>query len=108
MAMLDELQRRALAAVTEAAPRAAADPARPVYHFLPPAQWMNDVHGAFHDRGWYHVFSASSKPSSAGARGRIDTLGEKDPPDGAALRSIPLRPGAPELPPKASGTSMNR
>ena len=45
-----------MAAVSEAAPRAAADPARPVYHFLPPAQWMNDVHGAFHHRGWYHVF----------------------------------------------------
>ena len=45
-----------MAAVAEAAPRAAADPARPVYHFLPPAQWMNDVHGAFHYRGWYHVF----------------------------------------------------
>ena len=56
MARLDELQRRALAAVAEAAPRAAADPARPVYHFLPPAQWMNDVHGAVHHRGWYHVF----------------------------------------------------
>ena len=53
---LDELRRRAMAAVAEAAPRAAADPARPVYHFLPPAQWMNDVHGAFHHRGWYHVF----------------------------------------------------
>ena len=45
-----------MAAVAEAVPRAAADPARPVYHFLPPAQWMNDVHGAFHHRGWYHVF----------------------------------------------------
>ena len=53
---LDELRRRAMAAVADAAPRAAADPARPVYHFLPPAQWMNDVHGAFHHRGWYHVF----------------------------------------------------
>ena len=56
MAMLDELRRRAMAAVAAAAPRAAADPARPVYHFLPPAQWMNDVHGAFYHRGWYHVF----------------------------------------------------
>ena len=56
MDRLDELTRRAMAAVAEAAPRAASDPARPVYHFLPPAQWMNDVHGAFHYRGWYHVF----------------------------------------------------
>ena len=56
VAAMDGLTRRAMAAVTEAAPRAAADPARPVYHFLPPAQWMNDVHGAFFHRGWYHVF----------------------------------------------------
>ena len=56
MQVTDELTRQAMAAVAEAAPRAAADPARPVYHFLPPAQWMNDVHGAFHHRGWYHVF----------------------------------------------------
>ena len=56
MAMLDELRQRAMAAVAAAAPRAAADPARPVYHLLPPAQWMNDMHGAFHHRGWYHVF----------------------------------------------------
>ena len=53
---MDGLTRRAMAAVAEAAPRAASDPARPVYHFLPPAQWMNDVHGAFFHRGWYHVF----------------------------------------------------
>ena len=54
--MIDDLRRRAMAAVRAAAPRAAADPTRPSYHFLPPAQWMNDVHGAFYHRGWYHVF----------------------------------------------------
>ena len=32
------------------------DPARPVWHFGPPAQWMNDPNGtAWHD-GWFHVF----------------------------------------------------
>ncbi|MDE0027724.1 MAG: GH32 C-terminal domain-containing protein [Spirochaetaceae bacterium] len=56
MEVTDGLTRRAMAAVAEAALRAAADPARPVYHFRPPGQWMNDVHGAFHHRGWYHVF----------------------------------------------------
>ena len=27
-----------------------------MFHLRPPAQWMNDVHGAFFHRGWYHVF----------------------------------------------------
>ena len=45
----------AWAAVEAAAGRAARDPARPVYHLLPPAQWMNDVCGAIHHRGWYHL-----------------------------------------------------
>ncbi len=35
---------------------AAADPNRPVYHFLPEARWMNDPNGAFFADGWYHVF----------------------------------------------------
>ncbi len=43
-------------ALQEAIPLAEADPARPIYHFLPPAQWMNDPAGAiFHD-GTYHLF----------------------------------------------------
>jgi beta-fructofuranosidase len=37
-------------------PVAAADPNRPVYHFLPQARWMNDPNGAFFADGWYHVF----------------------------------------------------
>jgi len=32
------------------------DPARPVWHFGPPAQWMNDPHGTLWHDGWYHVF----------------------------------------------------
>ena len=43
------------AAIEAAAGRAARDPARPVYHLLPPAQWMNDVCGTIHHRGWYHL-----------------------------------------------------
>ena len=33
-----------------------ADPARPVWHFGPPAQWMNDPNGTLWHDGWYHVF----------------------------------------------------
>jgi beta-fructofuranosidase len=32
------------------------DPHRPRYHFLPPANWMNDPNGLIHWRGRYHLF----------------------------------------------------
>lgn len=34
----------------------AADPLRPSYHFLPPANWMNDPNGPIFHNGWYHLF----------------------------------------------------
>jgi beta-fructofuranosidase len=43
-------------AVGAASPKAANDKSRPVFHFRPPAQWMNDVCGAFFYKGWHHVF----------------------------------------------------
>lgn len=42
--------------VAAAIPRAAADPARPVFHFRPPAQWMNDPNGVIYHNGWYQLF----------------------------------------------------
>lgn len=51
-----QLINRAMAAVLDAAPKAAMDRTRPVYHFRPPSQWMNDVCGAFCHQGQYHVF----------------------------------------------------
>lgn len=32
------------------------DPQRPIYHFLPPANWMNDPNGAAQWKGVYHLF----------------------------------------------------
>ena len=32
------------------------DPHRPRYHFLPPANWMNDPNGLIQWRGKYHLF----------------------------------------------------
>ncbi|MBN1934052.1 MAG: glycoside hydrolase family 32 protein [Anaerolineae bacterium] len=32
------------------------DPHRPIYHFLPPANWMNDPNGLMQHRGRYHMF----------------------------------------------------
>lgn len=36
--------------------RFAHDPHRPRYHFLPPANWMNDPNGCIQWRGDYHLF----------------------------------------------------
>jgi|SRR5581483_3286670 len=35
---------------------AASDPARPVYHFHPPANWNNDPNGTIWYKGWHHLF----------------------------------------------------
>jgi beta-fructofuranosidase len=47
---------KAMEALRQAAPRAKADPTRPVYHFLPEAQWMNDACGGIYHKGYYHLF----------------------------------------------------
>lgn len=47
---------KAEAAVAAAAPRAAADPLRPIFHVLPAAQWMNDPNGPVFFDGHYHLF----------------------------------------------------
>jgi sucrose-6-phosphate hydrolase SacC (GH32 family) len=47
---------RAMASVAAAAPHAQADPARPIYHFLPPANWMNDPNGPIFHNGYFHLF----------------------------------------------------
>ena len=46
----------AQAAIQAAVEKAASDPTRPVYHFRPPAQWMNDICGAIYHKGYYHIF----------------------------------------------------
>jgi len=47
---------RAETTVRAATPVATADPLRPVFHFRPPTQWINDICGAFWDADWYHIF----------------------------------------------------
>ena len=32
------------------------DPHRPVYHFMPPSAWMNDINGTIYWNGRYHLF----------------------------------------------------
>ncbi len=52
----DAIRGSAIAAVEAAIPMAQSDPTRPVYHFRPPAQWMNDICGAIYYKGHYHIF----------------------------------------------------
>ena len=51
-----EALRKAWEAIQGEVEVASVDPTRPVYHFMPPARWMNDPNGAFYEDGWYHLF----------------------------------------------------
>ncbi len=52
----EESLKRATDALTAAIPKAENSAERPVYHFHPPAQWMNDPNGPLYYKGYYHVF----------------------------------------------------
>ncbi|MEM7030320.1 MAG: glycoside hydrolase family 32 protein [Chloroflexota bacterium] len=47
---------KAMASVAAATAKAEADPTRPLYHFRPPANWMNDPNGPIYHNGYYHLF----------------------------------------------------
>ncbi len=47
---------QAMASVAAATAQAQADPTRPIYHFCPPANWMNDPNGTIYHNGYYHLF----------------------------------------------------
>ncbi len=47
---------KAMASVAAAVAKAESDPHRPRYHFLPPANWMNDPNGTIYHNGYYHLF----------------------------------------------------
>jgi beta-fructofuranosidase len=53
---MSDAMTRATAAVQAAAPRAQADPARPIFHVTSPAQWINDPNGPIFYKGVYHLF----------------------------------------------------
>jgi beta-fructofuranosidase len=55
-AIADESIAKAMASVQTAVTKARSDPTRPVYHFRPPAQWMNDPNGTIFHNGFYHLF----------------------------------------------------
>jgi beta-fructofuranosidase len=47
---------KAMQSVAAATARAESDPTRPIYHFRPPALWMNDPNGTIYHNGYYHLF----------------------------------------------------
>lgn len=47
---------KAMLSVHGACARAQADATRPIFHFLPPANWMNDPNGPIYFNGWNHLF----------------------------------------------------
>ncbi|MEM7534210.1 MAG: glycoside hydrolase family 32 protein [Chloroflexota bacterium] len=47
---------KAMQSVAAVVPKAEADPTRPVYHFRPPANWMNDPNGTIYHNGVYQLF----------------------------------------------------
>ena len=52
----EEAIARAMTSVQSAVAKAGADSTRPVYHFRPPAQWMNDPNGTIFHNGYFHLF----------------------------------------------------
>jgi sucrose-6-phosphate hydrolase SacC (GH32 family) len=52
----DDALARAADGVKAAAGRAQADPDRPTFHLMPPANWLNDPNGPLFYKGYYHLF----------------------------------------------------
>ncbi len=52
----EELIRKAMRAIRDAAALAERDPERPRWHFRPPSQWNNDPNGTIFHNGWHHLF----------------------------------------------------
>jgi len=46
----------AMVSATAAEKRASGDHQRPTYHFMAPANWMNDPNGPIHHGGYYHIY----------------------------------------------------
>jgi beta-fructofuranosidase len=45
-----------MAALQAGAPRAQADPTRPIFHITAPSEWINDPNGPIYYHGVYHLF----------------------------------------------------
>ena len=67
-----------------------ADHHRPVYHFLPPASWMNDPNGLIQWKGVYHMFY---QYNPLGRLPPQNTVGPRDQHGPCALDPPSNRPG---------------
>ncbi|MBI5284541.1 MAG: glycoside hydrolase family 32 protein [Chloroflexi bacterium] len=85
------------------------DPHRPVYHFVPPANWMNDPNGLLQWRGRYHLFYQYN-PSGA-FHGTIH-WGHAVSDDLVRWRDLPIAlaptPGGPDKNGVFSGCAVDR
>lgn len=52
----DPAKSAAMQALQAAVIHVRSDSSRPVYHFCPPAQWMNDINAPLFYKGYYHIF----------------------------------------------------
>lgn len=66
-------------ALKQAQGQAEKDWNRPVYHYCPPSQWMNDPNGGICHDGWYHLFYLQDPFSAEGFSAAIM-------PDGTILK----------------------
>ncbi|HEV2134598.1 MAG TPA: glycoside hydrolase family 32 protein [Terracidiphilus sp.] len=95
----------AVAAVT--ASELAADPRRPQYHLLPPANWMNDPNGPIYWRGQYHMFYQYNPDASVWGDMH---WGHAVSPDMVRWKHLPVAlsptPGGPDADGCFSGTAV--
>mgnify|MGYP000061883755 CR=1 FL=1 len=64
-----DLAAKAMETVKAAAPEAAKDVTRPIFHFRPPAGRMGEICGAFYHQGRYHLFFQFNPWSSTEEKG---------------------------------------
>src|SRR5690606_10447024 len=66
---IERAKKQAVDSIKSNISRAASDPNRPVYHFSPVSQRMNDPNGFFFENGYYHLFYQYNPVADRGGSG---------------------------------------